>query len=108
MKLALFIGLGVFTFGYIFVWIWQEYSNKPSRDLTRRKGALEPCSMARKLASFAALVFGAQPADLLLAAVWFIDLVIGFITDFLDTLGVGSFATTSSMFKLGGNRFPER
>jgi uncharacterized membrane protein YfcA len=30
-----------------------------------------------------------------------IQLVIGAITDFFDTLGVGSFATTTSMFKLG-------
>lgn len=30
-----------------------------------------------------------------------IQLVIGFVSDFLDTLGVGSFATTTSMFKLG-------
>jgi uncharacterized membrane protein YfcA len=31
-----------------------------------------------------------------------LHLVIGFVSDFLDTLGVGSFATTTSMFKLGG------
>ncbi|HEY2730865.1 MAG TPA: sulfite exporter TauE/SafE family protein [Polyangia bacterium] len=31
-----------------------------------------------------------------------LQLGIGFVTDFLDTLGVGSFATTTSMFKLGG------
>jgi uncharacterized membrane protein YfcA len=30
-----------------------------------------------------------------------LQLAIGFVTDFLDTLGVGSFATTTSMFKLG-------
>jgi uncharacterized membrane protein YfcA len=30
-----------------------------------------------------------------------LQLGIGFVTDFLDTLGVGSFATTTSMFKLG-------
>jgi uncharacterized membrane protein YfcA len=30
-----------------------------------------------------------------------VHLVIGFITDFLDTLGVGSFALTTSLFKLG-------
>ena len=29
------------------------------------------------------------------------QLAIGFITDFLDTLGVGSFATTTSLFRLG-------
>ncbi len=33
----------------------------------------------------------------------FVGLVlIGIVTDFLDTLGVGSFATTTSLFKLGG------
>jgi uncharacterized membrane protein YfcA len=38
------------------------------------------------------------------APVWptLLQLGIGFVTDFLDTLGVGSFATTTSMFKLGG------
>jgi uncharacterized membrane protein YfcA len=38
------------------------------------------------------------------AAVWptTLHLGIGFVTDFLDTLGVGSFATTTSLYKLGG------
>jgi uncharacterized membrane protein YfcA len=31
-----------------------------------------------------------------------LDIGIGFFANFLDTLGVGSFATTSSLFKLGG------
>jgi uncharacterized membrane protein YfcA len=31
-----------------------------------------------------------------------LHLGIGFVTDFLDTLGVGSFATTTSLYKLGG------
>ena len=31
-----------------------------------------------------------------------LDAGIGFFTNFLDTLGIGSFATTSSLFKLGG------
>lgn len=30
-----------------------------------------------------------------------LQLAIGFVTDFFDTLGVGSFATTTSMYKLG-------
>lgn len=30
-----------------------------------------------------------------------VHLVIGFVTDFLDTLGIGSFALTTSMYKLG-------
>jgi uncharacterized membrane protein YfcA len=66
MKNVLFIGLAVFTLGYLFVWIQQ----------------------ARR-----ARVSG-KPGPL--------DIGIGFFTNFLDTLGVGSFATTSSIFKLGG------
>ena len=31
-----------------------------------------------------------------------LDLAIGFGTNFFDTLGIGSFATTSSLYKLGG------
>jgi uncharacterized membrane protein YfcA len=31
-----------------------------------------------------------------------VQLFIGFLSDFADTLGVGSFATTTSMYKLGG------
>ena len=30
-----------------------------------------------------------------------IDLVVGFVTDFLDTLGIGSFAVTTSIYKIG-------
>jgi hypothetical protein len=32
---------------------------------------------------------------------WFYRIGIGLLTDFLDTLGVGSFATTSSLFRIG-------
>jgi uncharacterized membrane protein YfcA len=67
MKTALFIGLGIFTLGYLFIWIRQarhahQAAGKPS----------------------------------------LLDIGIGLFTNFLDTLGVGSFATTSSLFKLGG------
>jgi uncharacterized membrane protein YfcA len=31
-----------------------------------------------------------------------IDILIGFVTDFFDTLGIGSFATTTALFKLRG------
>jgi uncharacterized membrane protein YfcA len=66
MKTALFIGLGIFALGYLFIWIQQarrapQASSKPSP----------------------------------------LDIGIGFFANFLDTLGVGSFATTSSLFKLG-------
>jgi len=68
MKTALFVGLGVFTLGYLYIWI---------REIVRTRGA------------------GARMPSAL-------DTGIGFFTNFLDTLGVGSFATTSSLFKLGG------
>lgn len=67
MKTALFIGLGIFTLGYLFVWIQQARHARPSVN---------------------------KPSPL--------DIGIGFFANFLDTLGVGSFATTSSLFKLGG------
>jgi len=67
MKTALFIGLGIFTLGYLLIWIQQARH-------------------ARQAAS--------TPSPL--------DIGIGLFTNFLDTLGVGSFATTSSLFKLGG------
>jgi uncharacterized membrane protein YfcA len=67
MKTALFIGLGIFTLGYLFVWTQQAMrTRQPS----------------------------GRPSPL--------DIGIGFFANFLDTLGVGSFATTSSLFKLGG------
>jgi len=31
-----------------------------------------------------------------------VDILIGFVTDFFDTLGIGSFATTTALFKLRG------
>jgi uncharacterized membrane protein YfcA len=66
MITVLFIGLAVFTLGYLFVWFQQARS-------ARQSGKPSP-----------------------------LDIGIGFLTNFLDTLGVGSFATTSSLFKLGG------
>lgn len=67
MKSILFIGLGVFALGYLFVWIRHaRHSRQP----------------------------GARPSAL--------DIGIGFVTNFFDTLGVGSFATTTPLFKLGG------
>ena len=66
MITVLFIGLAVFTLGYLFVWFQQARS-------ARQSGKPSP-----------------------------LDIGIGFFANFLDTLGVGSFATTSSLFKLGG------
>ncbi len=67
MKNALFIGLGIFSLGFLYVWI--------SQGKHARHGVGKPS---------------------------LIDIAVGVLTDFLDTLGVGSFATTSSLFKLGG------
>jgi uncharacterized membrane protein YfcA len=36
------------------------------------------------------------------------DVLIGFVTNFLDTLGIGSFATTTSLFRLSGSVPDER
>jgi uncharacterized membrane protein YfcA len=67
MITILFIGLGIFTLGYLFVWIQQARHSKQA------SGKTSP-----------------------------LDIGIGLFTNFLDTLGVGSFATTTSLFKLGG------
>jgi uncharacterized membrane protein YfcA len=65
MKNALFIALGIFTAGYVIIWL----------------AAIARAGGKRRL-----------PGPL--------DAGIGFFTNFLDTLGIGSFATTSSLFKL--------
>jgi uncharacterized membrane protein YfcA len=67
MKTALFIGLGIFTLGYLLIWI---------RQIARTRQA------------------SGAPSPL--------DIGIGFLTNFFDALGIGSFATTSSLYKLGG------
>jgi uncharacterized membrane protein YfcA len=66
MKNALFIALGIFTVGYLAIWL----SAISRGDGHRRR----------------------WPGPL--------DAGIGFFANFLDTLGIGSFATTSSLFKL--------
>src|ERR1017187_2417912 len=66
MKNALFIALGIFTVGYLAIWL----SAISRGDGHRRR----------------------WPGPL--------DAGIGFFTNFIDTLGSGSFATTSSLFKL--------
>src|SRR5262249_52499466 len=72
MKLALLVVLSVF--GLLFIWYWVRAA--------RRSTVLEGGSQAAKFTLF--------------------ELFIGFITNFFDTLGIGSFATTSSIFKLKG------
>ncbi len=75
MKTALYYGLAIFSLGYLIFWIQQIVRTRRLHGAT--KDALAHVPMA-------------------------LDLGIGFFTNFLDTLGVGSFATTSSLFKLGG------
>jgi uncharacterized membrane protein YfcA len=73
-KAGLFIALGVFFVVYLVG--WAVYLGRARRRLTSDDPAVER---------------GAPTAQ---------HLAIGFITNFFDTLGIGSFATTTSMFRL--------
>lgn len=75
MKTALLITLGVVTAGYALIWFLA---------IVRLRREPRAPGETQRIA----------PGPL--------DLAIGFVTNFLDTLGVGSFATTSSIFKLKG------
>jgi uncharacterized membrane protein YfcA len=75
MKSALFVALGIFTASFALIWILaiiRTGRERPISDATPKKA----------------------PGPL--------DVAIGFFTNFLDTLGIGSFATTSSIFKVSG------
>lgn len=73
LKLLLFTALGVLSAGFIFSW---------ARDwLKSQQSETDP----QKNFRFPHLA----------------EIAIGFATDFLDTLGIGSFATTTALFKLG-------
>ena len=76
MKLILFLVLGILTAAYILFWI-------ASVRRTRRQDA-------ERL----------QPASAVVPDVW--QILTGFVTNFLDALGVGSFATTASIYTLRG------
>jgi len=76
VKLILFLVLGILTAAYILFWI-------ASVRRTRRQDA-------ERL----------QPASAVVPDVW--QILTGFVTNFLDALGVGSFATTASIYKLRG------
>jgi uncharacterized membrane protein YfcA len=73
MKLALLVALAIFTVGYLFVWVSAIVASKKTA------------------------VAGAEHTG---ARGTLVELFVGFVTNFFDTLGIGSFATTSSMFKL--------
>ena len=74
MKNALFLALGIFTAGYVLAWI----RNVRQGGRTRREE--DPATAAGMPTPFEAGV--------------------GFVTNFFDTLGIGSFAPTASIFKL--------
>jgi len=75
MIVALLIVLGIFTASYIVIW-----------GLAIARGRRQSAAGTASPRTFPG---------------W-LDAAIGFITNFLDTLGIGSFATTSSFFKLFG------
>jgi uncharacterized membrane protein YfcA len=76
MKTALFVALGIFTAGFVLLWVLAMTGSRRDQRLAE----------------------GAQPAK----APGLLDTAIGFATNFFDTLGIGSFATTSAVFKFFG------
>src|SRR3979490_1779085 len=68
MKTALFVALGIFTVGFVAIWLQEIRRDKKGQP--RIPSLLETAT--------------------------------GFVTNFFDALGVGSFATTSAIFKLFG------
>ena len=77
MKPALFIGLAVFATGYVAVWVRALSRARRGESEGPRPGGLD----------HPVLPTPAQTA-------------IGFVTNFFDTLGIGSFAPTASVYKL--------
>jgi len=74
-KAALFVALGIFFVAYLVAWV--VYLGRARRRLPEDDPAIER----------------GAPSPL--------HVFIGFITNFFDTLGIGSFATTTSMFRFG-------
>ena len=74
-KAALFVALGIFFVAYLVAWV--VYLGRARRRLPEDDPAVER----------------GAPSPL--------HVFIGFITNFFDTLGIGSFATTTSMFRFG-------
>jgi uncharacterized membrane protein YfcA len=80
-KLILFVALGLVTLAFVAYW-WTA--------IRRSEGAPGPASTAQGI-----------------APTWF-ETLIGFVTNFFDTFGIGSFATTTSVYKLRGIVADER
>src|SRR5258708_36635563 len=76
MKTALLVTLGIFTAGFVFLWLLAIFANR--RDDRLAEGA-PPKWMPGPL-----------------------DAAIGFVTDFFDTLSLGSVAPTTALFKVFG------
>ena len=74
MKLTLFVGLTLFAMGYALFWISNQRRARSSTTSENPSAGIEHPS-------------------------WF-QAAIGFVTNFFDTLGIGSFAPTASIFKL--------
>src|SRR5215208_4270894 len=74
LKLALFVALGILSATFIFWWVRSAQRTRTGEQLPNEN---EPSD-------------GKAPARL----------AIGFVTNFFDTLGIGSFATTTSAYKL--------
>jgi uncharacterized membrane protein YfcA len=74
LKLALFVVLGVMSAVYIFWWVRSMRHQRSIKELT---DVSEPSSVPTLT-----------------------QVAIGFITNFFDTLGIGSFATTTTAYKL--------
>lgn len=77
-KTLLLVALGVTTVAYVIFWI-VTIRRQRAKDAAQPAGS-EPTTCAAK-----------PPTPFFLA--------VGFVTDFLDTLAIGSFATTTSIFK---------
>jgi uncharacterized membrane protein YfcA len=76
MKTALFVALAIFTASFLLLWTLAIFAGR--RD-DRLAGSARPKRVPGPL-----------------------DTAIGFVTNFFDTLGIGSFATTSAVFKVWG------
>ena len=76
MKTALFVALAIFTASFLLLWTLAIFAGR--RD-DRLAGSARPKRVPGPL-----------------------EKAIGFVTNFFDTLGIGSFATTSAVFKVWG------